>query len=294
MTSISKATLLEAAQERTPRGPLPGASFASPPIGIPKVNCPKLSVVMPVYNERATIEEILCRVQAVNVGKEIIIVDDGSTDGSREFLADLAKCANSDSAAMTLPTSGRLLRTDNIRVIFQPENRGKGAALRRGFQEACGELVIVQDADLELDPNDYPRLIDPLDRGIADVVYGSRFLGKSRQGTILYYLANKSLTLASNLLTGLNVTDVWIGYKLFRREVLRKIHLCEDRFGFEPEVTAKIAKLRCRVCEVPVSYSCRTREEGKKINWKDAVRGTWCTLRYSLFPDRSRRSSWFR
>jgi glycosyltransferase involved in cell wall biosynthesis len=260
----------------------PKAGEQSPPHG-GAIRPPKLTVVMPVFNERATLEEIIFRVQDVDIDKEIVIIDDGSTDGSREFLAQLANLIEADLPIMNLP--GRALRIDNVRVFFQERNSGKGAAVRRGFEEARGDLVIIQDADLELDPQDYYQLINPIERGLADVVYGSRFLGKTRQASIsLYYLGNQTLTALSNVITRLRVTDVWVGYKVFRRDVLQKIRLREDRFGFEPEVTAKIAKLGCRVVEVPVSYTARSREDGKKIGWKDAVRGVWCTLRYTLVP----------
>ena len=230
----------------------------------------RLSVVVPVYNEVATIAEVIRRVQEVGIDKEIIIVDDGSTDGSRLVLERLSAGMDSNETP--------------LRVLFQSKNCGKGAALRRGFQEAQGAIVIIQDADLELDPQEYSKLIQPIESGLADVVYGSRFLGQSHQGVPLVYLmGNKLLTATSNFCTGLHLTDVWTGYKVFRREILQKIELREDRFGFEPEVTAKIAKSGCRVLELPVSYSCRTRADGKKIGWKDAVRGMWCTLRYSLF-----------
>jgi glycosyltransferase involved in cell wall biosynthesis len=243
---------------------------------------PTLSVVVPVYNERATIEEILSRVQAVDIEKEIIVVDDASSDGTREYLVEMANRVGSNSPANTNLDSQRLPRRDNIRVFFQEKNCGKGAALRRGFEEARGEIVIIQDADLELDPQDYYRLIDPIVRGLSDVVYGSRFLGKTRQGIpFAPYAANKILTLASNLATGLHLTDAWTGYKVFRREVLQKIALREDRFGFEPEITAKVASRGHQVFEVPVSYTCRTRAEGKKIRWKDGLRGLWCTWRYA-------------
>lgn len=251
----------------------------------PETGAPALSVVIPVYNERATIEEVICRVQAVAIEKEIIIVDDGSTDGTRQLLADLDRHINDQTTPFAFSGSDRPFRCDNISIFFQPQNRGKGAAVRRGFREACGDVVIVQDGDLELDPNDYGRLIEPIHEGLADVVYGSRFLGKSRQGVPLpSYIANKILTVASNVLTGLTLTDVWTGYKMFRREILQQIDLCEDRFGFEPEITAKVAKCACRVREVPVSYAVRSRDEGKKIGWKDGVRGIWCTLRYSILP----------
>ncbi len=250
------------------------------------VKIPKLSVVMPAFNEMATIEEILLRVQATDIDKEIVVVDDGSTDGTREFLSRLMSFIDSSSGSNSPVGFGRLSKVDNIRVVFQEKNCGKGAALRRGFREARGEVVVIQDADLELDPQKYPKLIDPIERGIADVVYGSRFRGRSRNGQpFSYYAGNKVLTVTSNILTGLKLTDVWTGYKMFRREILQKIHLREDRFGFEPEVTAKIARCGCRVSEVAVSYVCRGRDEGKKIGWKDGIRGLWCTLRYGLLPE---------
>ena len=214
----------------------------------------------------------------VGIEKEILIVDDGSTDGTRQVLQRLL----SDNAIL-----GRHSRSgwnSDLRVFLQSRNCGKGAALRRGFQEARGSTVIIQDADLELDPQEYSKLIEPIERGAADVVYGSRFLERPRTGIPwLYLLGNRVLTVTSNLCTGMRLTDVWTGYKVFRRDVLQSLELREDRFGFEPEVTAKIAKARYRVCELPVSYECRSRNEGKKIGWKDAVRGMWCTLRYSLF-----------
>lgn len=241
------------------------------------VGAPLLSVVIPVYNECSTIAEVIRRVRAVEVDKEIIVVDDGSTDGTRELLAAIAS-----SRVLTDATGTEVL--DNVRFVFQERNQGKGAALRRGFEEARGDVVLVQDADLELDPSDYPALLSPIAAGKADVVYGSRFLGKSNdQVAFRYRLANRILTVSSNLMTGLKLTDVWIGYKVFRREVLRNIELKEDRFGFEPEFTAKIARRRCRVSEVPVSYACRSVEEGKKIRLSDGVKGMWATLRYFLF-----------
>jgi glycosyltransferase involved in cell wall biosynthesis len=239
---------------------------------------PRLSVVVPVYNEVATIAEVVRRVREVCIEKEILIVDDGSTDGTRQVLERLL----SDDAARGKHSPPGC--TFDLRVFLQSKNCGKGAALRRGFQEARGSTVIIQDADLELDPQEYAKLIEPIERGTADVVYGSRFLERPRASIpLLYLLGNKVLTLTSNLCTGLRLTDVWTGYKVFRREVLQSLELREDRFGFEPEVTARIAKARYRVFEVPVSYACRSRDEGKKIGWKDAVRGMWCTLRYSLF-----------
>ncbi len=245
---------------------------------------PKLSVVVPVYNERATIEELLDRVQAVALEKEIIVVDDGSTDGTREFLQDLVQSAEHKPALMTLPRTGHQIRTHNIRVFFHDKNRGKGAALRRGFHEAHGEFVLVQDADLEYDPDEYPKLLQPLERGRADVVYGSRFLGgRHRVLYFWHYVGNKLVTTLSNVLTNVNLSDVLTGYKVFKREVVQRIELKEDRFGFEPEVTAKVVHGGWRLYEVPISYWGRTYAEGKKITWKDGLTGIWCILRYNLF-----------
>jgi len=226
---------------------------------------PLLSVVIPVYNERATLEELVRRVQAVPIEKEIIVVDDGSTDGSREILARSPKA------------------WPEVRVLLQDSNRGKGAALRRGFREARGAIVLVQDADLEYDPSDYPQLVAPIERGVADVVYGSRFLGGPHRVLLFWhYLGNRALTTLSNVFTNLNLSDVWTGYKVFRAEVLHGLDLREDRFGFEAEVTAKVARGRWRVYEVPIAYHGRTYAEGKKITWKDGVRGVWVTLRYGV------------
>lgn len=245
---------------------------------------PKLSVVIPAYNERATIEELLYRVQAVNIDKEVIIVDDGSTDGTRDFLQELAENGNRNSTVMTLPLTGYELRTDNVKILFQKKNRGKGAAIRRGFQEAHGEIVLVQDADLEYDPHDYHIVLEPIERGMADVVFGTRFLGGPHRVLFFWhYVGNKALTTFSNMLTNLNLSDVWTCYKAFKREVLQKIILEQDRFGFEPEVTSKVAKGGWRVYEVPISYYGRTYAEGKKITWKDGLKAIWYVLRYSLF-----------
>jgi glycosyltransferase involved in cell wall biosynthesis len=236
-------------------------------MGSGRPGSPWLSVVVPVYNERATVEELLKRVRAVEVDKEIVVVDDGSTDGTRELLL-----------GMQAPDS-------DLRVVLQDRNRGKGAALRRGFEAARGAVVIVQDADLEYDPGDYPALLGPIERGVADVVYGSRFLGGPHRVLFFWhYLGNRALTTLSNVFTNLNLSDVWTCYKVFRAEVLQGVRLREDRFGFEAEITAKVARGGWRVYEVPISYYGRTYAEGKKITWKDGVRGVWCTLRYGLLP----------
>ena len=252
---------------------------------------PKISVVIPVYNERTTIEEIILRVQSIDLDKEIVIVDDASTDGTREFLFDLAEHATPNPGVMTLPAVGRSVRADNIRVFFQERNCGKGAALRRAFREARGHVVIVQDADLEYDPQEYPKLIDPIDRGMADVVYGSRFLGGPHRVLFFWHsVGNRFLTTVSNVFTNLNLSDVWTCYKAFKRAVLDEIELKENRFGIEPEITAKVAKNGWRVYEVPISYWGRTYAEGKKITWKDGFWGIWCILRYNIFSQKGKKA----
>ena len=227
---------------------------------------PSLSVVIPVYNEAATLESLVDRVLAVGIDDvEVICVDDGSTDGTREVLRDR-------------------IAPKGIRVIFHERNQGKGAALRSGFQAATGDMIIVQDADLEYDPADYPKLIEPILAGRADVVFGSRFIGGQPHRVLYFwhYLVNRGLTLLSNMLTNLNLTDMEVCYKVFRREILEKIEIEEDRFGFEPEITAKVAKLRCRIYEVGISYSGRTYQDGKKIGWRDGFVALRCIFKYNL------------
>ena len=229
----------------------------------------KLSVVVPVYNERATLEALVARVRAVDYGMpiELVLVNDCSTDGSRELCEKLA-AAHPEIAA-----------------VHQDPNQGKGAAVRRGFKAATGDYLIVQDADLEYDPAEIPRLVSLLERDIADVVFGSRFLASGPHRVLYFWhsIGNKLLTLLSNMLTNLNLTDMEVGYKAFRREVLNGFELVEDRFGFEPEFTAKVARGGWRVNEVPISYYGRTYEEGKKIGWRDGVHALRCVLWYNLF-----------
>jgi len=237
-----------------------------------------LSVVIPVYNERDTWRELLGRVEAAELpglARQVVLVDDCSRDGTREQLRQFADEAR---AAGKIDGTG----LDRYRVLFHERNRGKGAALRTGFAAAEGDLVIVQDADLEYDPCDYARLVGPLLDGRADVVYGSRFRGGQPKGYLKNYAANRLLTFLSNLTTGWRLTDMETCYKMFRRDVLARLRLEQDRFGFEPEVTAKLARAGARVVELPISYRPRGHEEGKKIGWRDGLRAIWCILKYGL------------
>ena len=228
----------------------------------------KLSVIIPCYNEVKTIESLLAAVRRAPIDQmELVVVDDGSSDGTRDVLHRLEQQNNPD-----------------LQVLYHQQNQGKGAALRTGFQAATGDICIVQDADLEYDPQEFPLVIGPILENKADVVFGSRFQG-GRPHRVVYFwhrMGNAFLTLLSNMCTDLNLTDMETCYKAFRREIIQSISICEDRFGFEPEVTAKVAKMRCRIYEVGISYYGRTYEEGKKIGWKDGVRAIWCIAKYNL------------
>jgi glycosyltransferase involved in cell wall biosynthesis len=225
----------------------------------------KLSIVIPCYNEvnniKIVVDEVLCSTQ---IEKEVIIVDDYSTDGTRELLSNL--------------------KIENVKIIFHPKNEGKGASLRSGFKKITGDIVIIQDADLEYSPREYEKLIQPIIDGKADVVYGSRFKGGDAHRVLYFwhYVGNKILTTMSNIFTNLNLSDMETCYKVFRKEVLNNINIQENRFGFEPEITAKIAKLKCRIYEVGISYSGRTYKEGKKINWKDGFSAIRCIIKYNI------------
>jgi len=226
----------------------------------------KLSIVMPVYNECDTIEEIVKRVMDTELEKELIIVDDYSTDDTRDILK-------------------RMDGDPNIKVIYHDKNMGKGAALRTGFRHVCGDIVIIQDADLEYNPQEYDKMLKPILDGKADVVYGSRFMTTEERRVLFFwhYLGNSFLTLLSNMTTNLNLSDMETCYKAFRIDVIKNINIEEDRFGFEPEITAKVAKRGYRIYEVGISYSGRDYPEGKKITWKDGVRALWCIIKYGIF-----------
>ncbi len=226
----------------------------------------KLSVIMPVYNEVLTVEKIIRKVQEIELSKEIIIIDDYSNDGTKEILEQFS--ANS-----------------SIKILFQPKNMGKGAAIKRGLNEVTGDVVIIQDADLEYDPRDYFKLIKPIEEGYADVVYGSRFMGGAPHRVLFYWhsIGNKFLTNFSNIFTNLNLTDMETCYKMFKTEYIKNIIIKEARFGIEPEITAKIAKMKPRIVEVGISYYGRTYEDGKKIGWRDGIRALYCIVKYNIF-----------
>jgi glycosyltransferase involved in cell wall biosynthesis len=231
----------------------------------------KLSIIVPVFNEKNTVLQILERIERTPYNKEIIVIDDFSTDGTREILREL-------EVSRGIPA---------VRVLYHNVNQGKGAALRTGIAGATGDIVIIQDADLEYDPAEYGVLIQPINAGVADVVYGSRFLsGPHRVLFFWHSLGNKTLTLLSNMFTDLNLTDMETGYKAFKRELFSKIQIEENRFGFEPEITAKVSRLRCRLYEVPISYFGRDYSEGKKITWKDGFAALYCILKYNLLRGR--------
>jgi len=225
----------------------------------------KLTVIVPIFNEKNSILEIYERIKSVNIDKEIILVDDCSIDGTRDIIKNLG--------------------ADDIKVYFHEENMGKGAAIRTGFQKATGDILLIQDADLEYDPAEYPKLLKPILDGKADVVFGSRFAGGEAHRVLFFWhmVGNKFLTLLSNMFTNLTLTDMETGYKVFKREVYEKISIEENRFGFEPEITAKVAKLRARIYEVGISYSGRSYAEGKKIGWKDGLSALRCIIKYNVF-----------
>jgi glycosyltransferase involved in cell wall biosynthesis len=231
----------------------------------------KLSVLIPVYNEERTLDEIVRRVCAVKMPKQIILVDDGSKDRSREILTRLDEENRRGGDPL-----------NEIKIIFQPENQGKGAALKTAIAHATGDVLLIQDADLEYDPKDYPNLLQPIQDGVADVVYGTRFAGGGAHRVLFFWhsMGNRILTLLSNMLTNLNLSDMEVGYKVFRAEALKGIELQSQRFGFEPEITVKLAKKGCRFYEVPIAYHGRTYLEGKKITWKDGLAALYYMIRF--------------
>lgn len=264
--------------------PRPKAAAPENSQGVPPARPMTLSVVVAAYNECNFIEEILRRIQAVGLAHEIVVVDDCSTDGTRECLAEMHRRQQAGETEAGILEGKARLRLGDFRFLFQEQNQGKGAALRRGFAEATGDILLIQDADLEYDPRDYPKLLEPILDGRADVVYGSRFLGgPQRVHFFWHYVGNKFLTLLSDILTNLKISDMETCYKVFRKEVIRGMHLRSNRFGFEPEVTARVAKGRWRVYEVPISYAGRSYEEGKKITWRDGVVTLCAILRYRFF-----------
>jgi len=242
----------------------------------------KLSLVIPVYNELPTLREIVSRIAAVDLDKELVFVDDCSTDGSRELLTDL-RDQGLERWLSAHDKQRPRLRTNEVQVLLQPQNMGKGAALRAGFAAATGDIVAIQDADLEYDPQDLPKVIQPIVDGIAEVTFGSRFIGTPRRALFFWHqMLNNALTLLSNMFNDLNITDMETCYKAFRRDIIKSITVEENRFGIEPELTAKVAKMNIRIYEVPVSYHGRTYDEGKKIGWKDGVRALYCIVKYGV------------
>jgi len=249
-----------------------------------------ISVIIPAYNEINTISFLIEKVEGTSYNKEIIIVDDGSSDGTREYLSSRFTTYGSQPALITEPVMDRSIDASgggfstNVKVIFHEKNAGKGAAIRSGIKVAVGDIIVIQDADLEYDPKDYPTLFEPIIEGNADVVYGSRFLGGTHRVFFFWhYVGNKFITLVSNMFTDLNLTDMETCYKAFKREALEGIQIESNRFGFEPEITAKISKKGCRIYEVPISYYGRSYEEGKKITWKDGLKAVFTIVKYNLF-----------
>jgi glycosyltransferase involved in cell wall biosynthesis len=246
---------------------------------------PWLSVVIPVYNECKTIEEILVRVQAVDIEKEIVVVDDASTDGTGDLLQQISQSTQQSPAVFVLPSSGRRLRTDNIRILMQDKNRGKGAALRRGMNEANGQTILIQDADLEYDPRDWEVMYDLIAvRKVADVVYGSRFYGRPHRSLYFHhYLANRTISLLFNLLFNQTLSDIEVCYKMFSRAVSDELEITCNDFGCEIQISAQICQARkWRIYETGIHYFGRTYAEGKKINWKDGVKAFWYVLRFRI------------
>ena len=244
---------------------------------------PLVTIVIPVYNEVRTVRELLGRVISSPIRKEIIVIDDGSTDGTRQLLTELEAEHDATTSKEPVPEAPLASWNADVRLLLHENNKGKGAALRTGFAAAAGDIILVQGADLEYDPRDYPILLAPIRSGLADVVYGSRFLGGPHR--VLYFwhsVGNGVLTLLSNVLTNLNLTDAWTCYKAFRRDVLQDIRLTEDRFGFEVEFTAAVARAKLSIYEVPISYHGRTYADGKKITWREGFMGIWQTLRHNL------------
>ena len=254
---------------------------------------PMLSIVIPIYNEVASLKELLQQVANIEIGmkKELILVDDFSTDGTRDILREIENIQeNSDDISRYLTTTEMPINenTENtdeisVKIFYHDVNKGKGATLRTGFQHITGEITLIQDADLEYDPKDYPQLLQPILNGEADVVYGSRFMGGKQTGLMRSYLANQFLTTLANIVNGTKLTDMETCYKVMRTSILREISLYSDRFGFEPEITAKLAKRKCKIVEVPISYRGRDYHEGKTVSWKDGIAAIFHILRFRFF-----------